>query len=94
MHRPADLVAAALSRLDFAKVLFGRISVYGRTEMSPVWRPLLAALSKVVEVRWLAGPRQIPSWVCESGIPIIDAPPEKPEIRVITESSRKSTLRT
>jgi hypothetical protein len=81
MRRPADLVAAALSRLDFAKVVFGRISIYGRTEMSPVWRPLLAALSKVVEVRWVAGPRQIPSWVHGLSIPIIEAPPEKPEIQ-------------
>ncbi|MBM3655050.1 MAG: PD-(D/E)XK nuclease family protein, partial [Alphaproteobacteria bacterium] len=53
MRRPGDLVAAALSRLCYARTLFGRISVNGRTEMSPVWRPFLAALSEVVEVRWI-----------------------------------------
>jgi hypothetical protein len=55
LRRPGDLVAAALSRLHHAKALFGRISVNGRTGMSPVWRPLLEALSRVMEVRWVAG---------------------------------------
>jgi hypothetical protein len=80
MRRPADLVAAALSRLSHAKDLFGRISVRGRTEMSPVWRPLLAALAEIMEVRWLAGPRRVPSWLYGSGIAIVEAPREHPQI--------------
>ena len=35
--RPHDLVTAALSRIGYAKSLFGRIAIHGRTEMSPVW---------------------------------------------------------
>ena len=42
--RPNDLVARALKRIGYAKVLFGSIEIHGRTEMSPVWHPLLAAL--------------------------------------------------
>ena len=80
MLRPADLVAVALSRLDHGKVLFGPISVLGRTEAEPVWRPLLAALGGVMDVRWVAGPRHVPSWVSDLGIPIIRMPPENPEI--------------
>jgi len=57
MCRPADLVSAALARASRARVLFGRIAVLGRTEMSPVWRPLLAALAAKTEVQWIAGPK-------------------------------------
>ncbi len=81
MRRPGDLFTAALSRLCHARALFGRISVNGRTEMSPVWRPLLAALSEVTEVRWIAGPRHVPSWVRDAGIPVVEAPASAPEIQ-------------
>jgi hypothetical protein len=60
MCRPADLVSAALSRTSYARILFGRIAVPGRTEMSPVWRPLLAALAAENEVHWIAGRRYVP----------------------------------
>jgi hypothetical protein len=84
MCRPADLVGAALQRTSYARVLFGRISVLGRTEMSPIWRPLLAALVAETDVQWIAGPRYVPSWVHELGIPVLETPRETPEIR--TES--------
>ena len=61
-----------------------RIAVHGRTEMSPVWRPLLAALAAETDVQWIAGPRHVPSWVHELGIPVVEAPRETPEIH--TES--------
>jgi hypothetical protein len=57
MRRPADLVDLALQHLRHAKTLFGTIRVHGRTEMSPVWRPFLAALKDVTDVQWVAGPR-------------------------------------
>jgi len=84
MCRPADLVSAALRRTSYARVLFGRISVLGRTEMSPVWRPLLAALAAKTNVQWIAGPRHVPSWVHQLSIPVIETPRETPEIH--TES--------
>jgi len=80
MCRPADLVSAALQRTSYARILFGRISVLGRTEMSPVWRPLLAAVAAETEVQWIAGPRHVPSWVHELRIPVVEAPREAPEI--------------
>jgi hypothetical protein len=51
MRRPADLVAAALARICYAPILFGPIAIHGRTEMSPVWRPLLAALASTAAQR-------------------------------------------
>ena len=84
MCRPADLVSAALQRTSYARTLFGRIAVHGRTEMSPVWRPLLAAVAAETDVQWIAGPRYVPSWVHELGIPVVEAPRENPEIH--TES--------
>ena len=81
MRRPADLVDLALPRLRHAKTLFGAIQVLGRTEMSPVWRPFVAALKNVTEVRWVAGPRQVPAWVRELGIAVIETAPEQPEIQ-------------
>lgn len=84
MRRPADLVGAALSRRSHARTLFGRITVHGRTEMSPVWRPLLAALAVETDVQWIAGPRHVPSRVHELAIPVVEAPRETPEIH--TES--------
>jgi hypothetical protein len=55
--RPNDLVARALKRMGYARVLFGSIEFHGRTEMSPVWRPLLAALVTETKVTWVADPR-------------------------------------
>jgi hypothetical protein len=81
MRRPADLVSAALQRTSCARIMFGRIAVHGRTEMSPVWRPLLAALAAETDVRWIAGPRYVPAWVHELGIPVVEAPRDTPEIR-------------
>jgi hypothetical protein len=81
MRRPIDLVSAALPRISHARTLFGPIAVHGRTEMSPVWRPLLAALAGQTDVRWVAGPRHVPSWVRQLGISVVDAPPQNPTIR-------------
>jgi hypothetical protein len=80
MCRPADLVSATLARTSHAPTLFGRIAIRGHTEMSPVWRPLLAALATKTEVSWIAGPRYVPPWVRELGISVVEAPPETPEI--------------
>jgi hypothetical protein len=84
MCRSADLVSAALQRTSCARALFGRIAIHGRTEMSPIWRPLLAALAAETDVQWVAGPRYVPSWVHELGITVVEAPRETPEIH--TES--------
>ncbi len=84
MKRPADLVNLALQHLNYAKALFGSIHVLGRTEMSPVWRPILSALKDVTNVEWVAGPRQLPAWVRTIGISVVETAPEHPAIQ--TES--------
>jgi hypothetical protein len=84
MCRPANLVNAALQRISHARLLFGHIAIHGRTEMSPVWRPLIAALATETDVQWIAGPRRVPSWVHELGIRVVETPRETPEIH--TES--------
>jgi hypothetical protein len=82
MRRPPDLVSAALLRTSYARILFGRIAIHGRTEMSPVWRPLLAALAAETEVQWIAGPRHVPPWVRQLGISVVESPEDNPEIRI------------
>ena len=81
MRRPADLVDLALQHLRHAKTLFGAIRVLGRTEMSPIWRPFLAALKDVTDVQWVAGPRQVPAWAPALGIAVVETAPEHPEIQ-------------
>jgi hypothetical protein len=81
MRRPADLVDLALQHLQHAKALFGTIRVLGRTEMSPVWRPFLAALKDVTDVQWIAGPRQVPAWARALRIAVVETTPERPEIQ-------------
>lgn len=81
MRRPAELVDRAQDQLRHARTLFGAIRVLGRTEMSPVWRPFLAALKDVTDVQWVAGPRQVPGWVRALGIAVVETAPEHPEIQ-------------
>jgi hypothetical protein len=80
MRRPSELVGIARTRVHLAESFFGRVSVHGHTEMAPVWRPMLGELAKVVDLSWVAGPRKVPSWVGQLGIPIIETPPETPVI--------------
>lgn len=87
MMRPVDLVAAALGRLDHVGVLFGPIEIVGITELSPCWRPLLHAIAGRVPVRWIAGPRSIPSWLEESAIDVVRTEPQAPEILAVSAST-------
>lgn len=70
MMRPADLVTVALKRLCHAQAVFGPIEFVGITELSPAWRPLLAALTEHVQVTWVAGPRPVPEWLATTGVEI------------------------
>ena len=63
MKPPQDLVDLARARIGFAHAVLGPIEVHGHSEMSPCWRPLLAALSETVPVSWVAGSRHIPDWI-------------------------------
>lgn len=49
---PPDLRDVAISRVAHAPEIFGRIILDSITDVEPVWRPLLVALSRVLEVEW------------------------------------------
>lgn len=75
MVRPADLVAAALQRLDHAATLFGAVDIVGITELSPCWRPLLQAIALRLPMRWIAGPRSVPLWLDGGAIEVVRTEP-------------------
>lgn len=80
MIRPADLVAAAMQRLQFAPNILGSLRIIGITELAPCWRTLLKGLAQHIEVQWEAGPRSAPGWLGDMGIEISRSPPQTPEI--------------
>jgi len=87
MVRPADLVAAALQRLDHAATLFGPVDIVGITELSPCWRPLLHAIAARLPMRWIAGPRSVPSWLDGGAIEVVRAEPQTPTILSVSAST-------
>ena len=87
MMRPADLVRAALGRLEHAAALFGRIDVVGLTELSPVWRPLLHAVAAHVPVRWMAGARPVPPWLDGAAIAIQQSAPHAPDVGAVSAAT-------
>jgi hypothetical protein len=70
MMRPADMVAAALKRLNHAPAVIGPVEIMGVTEVAPCWRQLLAALAAHVPAEWIAGPRSVPEWLETTGIEV------------------------
>lgn len=51
---PPDLRDAALSRLRHAPAVLGAVALDGILEVEPVWRPLLAAMCRVLPASWQA----------------------------------------
>jgi hypothetical protein len=49
---PRDLRNAALERLAHAPAVLGPVELDRVVQVAPVWRPLLAALARVVPLRW------------------------------------------
>jgi hypothetical protein len=49
---PRDLRNAAMERVDHAKILLGPVTLAGVVSVDPVWRALLNALSRSVDVIW------------------------------------------
>ena len=85
--RPRDLAEAAAQRAAHAPAIFGRVEIHGRTEMSPVWRPLLSLISRETEVVWVAGARETPDWLREFGIDVEKAPKATPTIQALSCAS-------
>ena len=91
-RRPGDLVTAALPRVKFARAIFGKIEIHGRTEMSPVWRPLLAAIAAETEVLWIAEARYIPDWVAATGTKIEQSDAATPVMRAVSCASPRHEI--
>ena len=85
--RPRDLAAAATRRAGHARSIFGRIEIHGRTEMSPVWRPLLSRISSETDLVWVAGARESPEWLGDWGIDVETAPKVNPSIQALSCAS-------
>lgn len=90
--RPQDLVGAAFERVCHARALFGRIEIHGRTEMSPVWRPLLREIAQVTEVLWIAEARHVPGWLASIGITAQRRAPERPTMSAISCASPRHEI--
>lgn len=87
MMRPCDLVAVARDRLDHAPSVLGPVEIVGVTELSPCWRPLLAALAGRVPVVWSAGPRPTPSWLDGMEVTIVRDDPEAPVVEAVSAAT-------
>ena len=79
-----ELAKAALQRVRYAPLLFGRIEIHGRTELPPVWKELLLRISRETDVVWVAGARTTPDWLSGSEIPVAMTPATKPCIRAVS----------
>ncbi|MGB4101276.1 MAG: PD-(D/E)XK nuclease family protein [Alphaproteobacteria bacterium] len=91
-RRPGDLVAEALHRVKFSKAVFGSIEIHGRTEMSPVWRPLIASMAAETEIVWVAESRHIPDWLAASGVKIETSIAATPLTRAISCASPRHEI--
>ena len=83
MKRPKELVELACGRIRHAPAVIGPVEIHGHSEMSPCWRPLLAALTTTVPVVWVAGSRSTPSWLDAMKIDIRREAPKDPELRLV-----------
>lgn len=90
--RPTELVAAALTRVHHGRALFGRVEIHGRTEMSPVWVPLLEALAKHTDVVWVAEARSVPAWLAGTGVTVERREAERPSVRAVSCASPKHEI--
>lgn len=87
MIRPIDIVAAATSRIAHAPAVLGPMEIAGLTELSPIWRPLLGALTAHIPVQWTAGPRPAPAWLEGTGVAVLRAPSETPEVSAVSAAT-------
>ncbi len=85
--RPAELEEKAARRARHAPSVFGRVEIHGRTEMSPVWRPLFSLIGRETEVVWVAGARRIPDWLDDLGIKTKHAEPANPSAKAFSCAS-------
>lgn len=76
---PRDLRDAALAKVANAPAIFGKVTLHGISDIDPVWRPLVVALSKVTPFSWNVVGNADRSWF--PGNPDV-APPATPATEV------------
>ena len=90
--RSRDLAAAASARVRHARAIFGCIEIRGHTEMSPVWRPLLARIARHADVEWVAEAREIPGWLSETGTAARKGPRFEPQVSAVSCASPRHEI--
>ena len=60
--------------------------------MSPVWRPLLAALATETDVTWVAEARLVPPWLSSTGVLTVTGAAEQPSLRSISCASPRHEI--
>lgn len=85
--RPLEIVAAATARIEHAPAVLGPVEIVGLTELSPCWRPLLQALTAHVAVQWTAGPRSVPAWLDGTGVKVVRASAQAPEVCAVSAAT-------
>ena len=90
--RPRDLVTAASKHARHAPAIFGRIEIHGRTEMSPIWRPLLSAMVQSTQVVWMAEARRVPDWISSTGIAVERTTPQHPTVSAFSCASPRHEI--
>jgi PD-(D/E)XK nuclease superfamily len=90
--RPRDLVTAASKNARHARAIFGRIEIHGRTEMSPVWRPLLSLIVQNTQVVWLAEARRVPDWLASTGIAVERSAAQQPVVSAFSCASPRHEI--
>ncbi|WP_426532769.1 PD-(D/E)XK nuclease family protein [Bradyrhizobium sp. McL0615] len=83
MLTPQDLRDAALQRIQHATKLVGAVHLERLSFIQPVWRPLIEALEKVVEVEWLA-PRHAETEWFSGTVTTIPAPSHPVDLKVVS----------
>ena len=90
--RPRELVAAASQHVGHARSIFGRIEIHGRTEMSPVWRPLLSLIRRETDLVWVGEARKIPDWLPDTGVAVETTPPSSSSVRTVSCASPRHEI--
>jgi hypothetical protein len=84
MKQPRELVELACGRIRHAPAVIGPVEIHGHSEMSPCWRPLLAALTTMVPVMWVAGSRSVPLWLDAMKIDVRHETPNDTELHLFS----------
>lgn len=87
MMRPLDIVAAATANIGHAQAVLGPMEIVGLIELSPCWRPLLRALTDHIAVQWTAGPRSVPTWLDDTGVTVVRAAAQTPDINAVSAAT-------